>query len=58
METRQIVAYALIALLALFAAGVILRLRYNSYDQNLARDRRRERKARERRTAEREEGAK
>jgi len=55
MELRQFVAYALIALLAAFAAGMLLWRGYHSRDRTVTRNRRREREAGERRIAEREQ---
>ena len=56
MEPRLIVAYALIAMLAAFAAGLVAWMRYNSRDRTVERSRRRERAASERRLAAREPG--
>ena len=56
MELRLIVAYSLIALLAAFAAGLVVWLRYNSRDRAVERSRRRVREASERRRAAGEAG--
>ena len=56
MELRLIVAYSLMALLAAFAAGLAVWLRYNSRDRAVERSRRRVREASERRRAAGEAG--
>jgi hypothetical protein len=56
MELRLVVAYGLMALLALFVVGLALWLRYNSRDRIAARARRRDREAYERRMAARASG--
>jgi len=56
MELRLIVAYSLMALLAAFAAGLVVWLRYNSRDRAVERSRRRVREASERRRAAGEAG--
>jgi hypothetical protein len=56
MELRLIVAYALIAVVVLLAAGAIVRLRYTTRDRVHSRRRKRERETYDRTMAEREQG--
>lgn len=51
MEARLIVAYGLMALMALFVAGLVLWLRHNSHASVAARGRRRDRQSYKRRMA-------